>query len=110
MSIMQDFEQARKIIGAEKYNSIEKYLNEVSPKEKIEKYEKELNEYGNSELFNISYINSKMEELQRKHGVIFLNDVIYNPEEWKKFEKWYNKNYMEKSISNNNKKRSKEAR
>lgn len=29
MSIMQDFEESRKMIGAEKYDAIEKYLNEV---------------------------------------------------------------------------------
>ena len=41
MSIMQDFEESRKMIGAEKYDAIEKYLNEVCPKSNYDKYNKE---------------------------------------------------------------------
>ena len=43
MSIMQDFEEARKMIGTEKYDAIEKYLDEVCPKSNYDKYKKELN-------------------------------------------------------------------
>ena len=38
MSIMQDFEEARKIIGPEKYDAIEKYLDEVCPRSNYDKY------------------------------------------------------------------------
>ena len=51
MSILQDFEEAKKLIGEEKWNALPQYL-EVSN--------------------------------------LFLDDVIYNQEEWAKFEKWYN--------------------
>ena len=51
MSILQDFEEARKIIGEEKWNAIPTYL-EVSN--------------------------------------LFLDDVVYNQENWAKFEEWFN--------------------
>lgn len=86
MSIMQDFEEARKIIGPEKYDAIEKYLEEVCPKSNYEKYNKELNsmlDYSTDE-----WLKQK-KELEEKYGIIFLSDVIYKPEEWEKFEDWY---------------------
>ena len=86
MSIMQDYEKAKQFIGEEKYNAIEKYLNEICPKENYDKYEKELN--------NLIDIPSdewlkKKEELENKYGIIFLSDVLYKPDEWRKFEIWY---------------------
>lgn len=89
MSIMQDFEEARKIIGAEKYDAIEKYLDEVCPKSNYDKYKKELNsmlDYSTDEWLK------KKSELEEKYGIIFLSDVLYKPEEWEKFEKWYKSN------------------
>ena len=87
MSIMQDFEEARKIIGPEKYDAIEKYLDEVCPKSNYDKYNKELNsmlDYSTDE-----WLKQK-KELEEKYGIIFLSDVIYKPEEWEKYEAWYN--------------------
>lgn len=89
MSIMQDFEEARKIIGPEKYDAIEKYLDEVCPKSNYDKYNKELNsmlDYSTDE-----WLKQK-KELEEKYGIIFLSDVLYKPEEWEKFEKWYENN------------------
>lgn len=86
MSIMQDFEEARKIIGPEKYDAIEKYLDEVCPKSNYDKYNKELNsmiDYSTDD-----WLKGK-KELEEKYGIIFLSDVIYKPEEWEKFEAWY---------------------
>ena len=86
MSIMQDFEEARKMIGTEKYDAIEKYLDEVCPKSNYDKYKKELNsmlDYSTDEWLK------KKSELEEKYGIIFLSDVLYKPEEWEKFEKWY---------------------
>ena len=73
MSIMQDFEEARKIIGPEKYDAIEKYLDEVCPKSNYDKYNKELNsmlDYSTDE-----WLKQK-KELEEKYGIIFLSDVI----------------------------------
>ena len=86
MSIMQDFEEARKMIGPEKYDAIEQYLNEVCPRSNYDKYNKELNtmlDYSTDEWLK------KKAELEEKYGIIFLSDVLYKPEEWEKFEKWY---------------------
>ena len=36
-------------------------------------------------------------DLEKKYGIIFLSDVLYKPEEWKKFDTWYenkNKTYI----------------
>ena len=89
MSIMQDFEEARKMIGPEKYYAIEQYLDEVCPRSNYDKYNKELNtmlDYSTDEWLK------KKAELEEKFGIIFLSDVLYKPEEWEKFEKWYENN------------------
>lgn len=86
MSIMQDFEKARKMIGPEKYDAIEKYLNEVCPKSNYDKYNKELNSLID---IPIDEWLKKKEELEVKYGIIFLNDILYKQEEWEKFEFWY---------------------
>ena len=68
MSIMQDFEEARKIIGPEKYDAIEKYLDEVCPKSNYDKYNKELNsmlDYSTDEwLKQKKELEEKIEKLQ----------------------------------------------
>lgn len=87
MSIMQDFEESRKMIGAEKYDAIEKYLNEVCPKSNYDKYNKELNSL--IDIPSDEWLKKK-EELEKKYGIIFLNDILYKPGEWDKFETWYN--------------------
>lgn len=89
MSIMQDYEEARKMIGAEKYDAIDKYLEEVCPQSNYNKYNKELNS-----LIDIppdEWLRKK-KELEEKYGIIFLSDVLYKPEEWDKFESWYKEN------------------
>ena len=42
MSIFQDFENAKKEIGLKKYNAIETYLNNITNKENLEAYFKQL--------------------------------------------------------------------
>lgn len=95
MSIMQDFEKARKTIGAKKYDAIEEYIEEVCPKSSYEKYNKELNILITD--VPIEEWLRKKKELEKKYGIIFLSDVLYKPEEWKKFDTWYenkNKTYI----------------
>ena len=43
MSILQDYEEARLDIGAEKYDAISIYLEKVCPQENVDKYYKGLN-------------------------------------------------------------------
>ena len=86
MSIMQDYEESKKIIGEEKYNAIEKYLEEICPKSNYDKYNKELNNLVD---FTTNEWLKKKAELEQKYKIIFLSDVLYKKEEWEKFEKWY---------------------
>lgn len=93
MSIMQDYEEARKKIGEKKYDAIDKYLNEVCPQSNYDKYNKELNS-----LIDIppdEWLRKK-KELEEKYGIVFLSDILYKPEEWDKFEAWYEENVKEK--------------
>ena len=86
MSIMQEYEQIRKEIGQDKYDAIDKYLEEICPKENYDKYQKELNK-----IFSLppeKWLKQK-QELETKYGIVFLSDVLYKSEEWSKFEKWY---------------------
>lgn len=89
MSLLQEYEQIRKQIGYEKYDMIERYLNEVSPKESYDKYDEELR--LNKDLpFDVWMRKEK--ELRKKYGVILLDDILYKKEEWEKYEIWYNEN------------------
>jgi len=100
MSIMQEYEQIRKEIGAKKYDSIEEYLDEVCPQSNYDKYNKELNS-----LIDIPTEEwlKKKSELEKKYGIVFLSDILYKSEEWEKFETWYEnrKTYIIKVWENN---------
>lgn len=101
MSIMQDYEQVRKNIGKEMYDAIEKYLDEICPKSVFNKYEKELNKLDNSDPEEWA---KQKKKLKVKYGIVFLSDVLHNPEEWNKFENWYerkSKTYIIEMWENN---------
>lgn len=107
MSIMQEYEQIKREIGEEKYNAIDDYLNEKCPKEIYDKYDKEVNSLIN--LPTEEWLKQK-KELELKYGIIFLSDVLYKPEEWDKFEKWYQDKQKENTQENKKKSKDKEAR
>lgn len=86
MSIMQEYEQIRKEIGAKKYDAIEEYLNEICPNCNYDKYNKKLNSLID---FPTEEWLKKKAELEKEYGIVFLSDVLYKPEEWEKFENWY---------------------
>ena len=73
MSILQEYEETRAILGKDMYDAISKYLDKVSPPQKYDDYMKELDRY--KELKGQQYID-KLEELKKKHGVILLSDVL----------------------------------
>ncbi len=99
MSILQDFEEARKMIGHKKYNAIDIYLNEICPPDKMKSYEQELKKIEDLE---IKEWTKQKKELEQKYGILFLDDVLYK-EEWNKFEEWY-KNYISKEVMVNKQK------
>lgn len=94
MSILQEYEEIRSDIGYEKYDTIQKYLDIVSPMERYDKYNEELQKYNN--LSGNDYID-KAEELRKKHNVILLHDVLNDVEEWKKYERWFNEEYKKRN-------------
>lgn len=94
MSILQEYEETRAILGKDMYDAISKYLDKVSPPQKYDDYMKELDKY--KELKGQQYID-KLEELKKKHGVILLSDVLNKYEEWEKYEKWYYEDYKKLS-------------
>ena len=84
MSIMQDYEELRNIIGHKKYDAIEEYVETFG---NIKEYDE-----GVKKLRDIKDINKWEDEMQKLHKKckpIFIEDVAMNKEEWEKFEKWY---------------------
>lgn len=88
MSLLQDYEMAKRKIGEKKYNAIDVYLQEICPKENWNQYKQELKKIDNLEI-NEWEIEKK--KLQQKYGIVFLDDILYNEYGWGKFEKWYEK-------------------
>lgn len=88
MSLLQDYEMAKRKIGENKYNAIDVYLQEICPKENWNQYKQELKKIDNLEI-NEWEIEKK--KLQQKYGIVFLDDILYNEDGWGKFEKWYEK-------------------
>ncbi len=95
MSILQEYETIKKEIGYRKFNMIEDYINEVCPQEKMKEYEEELTKIHKLNFYN--WLDYK-KKLEKKYGVIFLNDVLYKKQEWEKFEKWYQEKEKDKEI------------
>lgn len=103
MSIMQDYEKLRNIIGHKKYDAIEEYVETFG---NIKEYDE-----GVKKLRDIKDINKWEDEMQKLHKKckpIFIEDVAMNKEEWEKFEKWYADKLQKKKELK--KQRNKEAR
>lgn len=102
MSILEEFEEVSRFIGKDKYNAIEKYLDTVYHKtENSDYYEavKSLYKTLPSPIPVVPYyVKNKVEEIKKKYGVVLLDDVLYNSEEWDKFNKWYNENYLHRKV------------
>ncbi len=94
MSILQEYEQIKKLIGNEKYDAIEIYLNIINSTENVDKMFEEFNKLS----FESDGWVEKQKELKNKHNVILLSDVIYNEEEWKKFNNWYNVEFTHNNV------------
>lgn len=95
MSLFQEFDEIRNNIGHEKYDLIETYLNNISPQKNVDKYFKELNKVW--ELPPTKW-NDKANQLKQKYNVILLDDILHKPEEWAKYENWYNENHLHRNI------------
>lgn len=90
MSILSEYEKLKYDIGEKKYDAIEKYLNIICPEESLKLYY--------SELAKVSYDpfeewNKKRIEIKEKYNIVFLEDILYKPNEWAKFDIWYNEQF-----------------
>ena len=84
MSIMQDYEELRNIIGHKKYDAIEEYVETFGNIKKYDEGVKKLRE-----IKDITKWEDEMQKLHKKCKPIFIEDVAMNREEWEKVEKWY---------------------
>lgn len=94
MSILQEYEEIRSDIGYEEFDTIQKYLDIVSPMEQYDKYNDEIREFSN--LSGEEYIK-KIEETKKKYGVILLSDVLDKQDEWEKYFRWFSEEYKKRN-------------
>lgn len=95
MSILQEYEEIREEMGHEKYDAIDKYLDEICPQSKYEEYDKESREL--LKLSGEQWID-KDKELKEKYGIVLLSDVLYKQEEWEKYDRWFNEKYKHRKV------------
>lgn len=84
MSILQEYEEVRKEIGNKKFHAISDYIDKFGKTEEFNK--------GVMKIKNIQGDLKWLDEynkLREKYKPLFIDDVIYNKEEWDKFDKWY---------------------
>lgn len=106
MSITQDYEKLRTILGNRKYEALDEYIKTYG---KVSEWHKGIKDIRHIE--NVKEWEDKMLELHKKCKPIFIEDVVMNEAEWDKFEKWYESNKDRfKQEKSKNKNRSKEAR
>lgn len=82
-------------MGHEKYDTIEKYLDIVCPQSKYEEYDRE-----SKKLLMLSgdeWLN-KDKDLKEKYGIVLLSDVLYKPEVWGKYDKWFNEEFKQRKV------------
>lgn len=103
MSIMQDYEELRNIIGHKKYDAIEEYVETFGNIKEYDEGVKKLRE-----IKDITKWEDEMQKLHKKCKPIFIEDVAMNREEWEKFEKWYAEKLQKKKEMK--KQRNKEVR
>lgn len=95
MSILQDYEKAREIIGAEKYDAISKYLEKICPQENVDNYYKGLNLVMQKPPENWQ---KEVIKLRNEFNITLLSDILHQQEEWEKFDKWFNEEYKQRNI------------
>ena len=103
MSIMQDYEELRNIIGHKKYDAINEYIETFGNIKEYDEGVKRLRE-----IKDINKWEDEMQKLHKKCKPIFIEDVAMNREEWEKFEKWYAEKLQKKKELK--KQKNKEAR
>ena len=83
MSILQDLEMIRKDISQEERDAMDLYC------------------VINNEPYTVGYIEETIgirEGAECTSKMLFLNDILYNMEEYTKFNKWYNENRASRGV------------
>lgn len=93
MSILQDYEYARNTIGHKKYDAIDEYLRKICKEDDLNNYFEKV-----SKLTGSSFKSEIVKQLKKQYNVTLLDDVLYNYEEWIKYNNWYNENYLHKKV------------
>ena len=86
MSILQDYEKLRQEMGDKKFNAIDKYIQEFG---KVTEWKEKGREIKKIE--DVTEWEKQYSALHKKCKPIFIEDVVMNEKEWKRFEKWYEK-------------------
>lgn len=84
MSITEDYEEYRKQIGSKKYEAIDEYIQLFGKPKEWEKGIKEIRKIEDTQEWE-----RQNTELHKRCKPVFIEDVVLNPEEWEKFEYWY---------------------
>lgn len=95
MSILTEYDDIRKAIGDKKFDAIDIYLKTLYSKEDMDNYVKELK---NIRKLPIEKMIEEKKKLENKYNIIFLSDVLFNHDCWKKFDKWYNEQYLKRKV------------
>lgn len=98
MSIFQDLEKIRDNIGHEKYDAIDNYLKTVCSQNSVDNFLQEMDTIWD---LSPDKWNCAVEQLKAKHKIILLDDVLYIPSEWAKYNKWYNEQYLHRKVEIN---------
>ena len=86
MSILQDYENLRQEIGDEKFDAIDKYIQEYG---KVTEWKEKGREIKKIE--DVTEWEKQYSALHKKCKPIFIEDVVMNEKEWNRFERWYEK-------------------
>lgn len=92
MSIFQEYEEIRNLIGHEMYDTIGKYLDIITKTEDYEKFSKELSKIPGEQIYK------KIPELKKQYNITLLSDVLYKESEWDKYFLWFNENYKHRKV------------
>lgn len=84
MSMTEDYEKLKNELGSKKYKSLNDYIKTFGKSSEWHQGLKNIRTIENDQEYEKKY-----SELHQKCKPIFIEDVWLNPEEWDKFEKWY---------------------
>ncbi len=95
MSVLDEYEIVPSIMDKDEYAMIDRYISKSCSKGNYEKYEKELQ---NIRKFPFEQWLKAKQKLEKEYNIIFFYDVIYNQEEYAKYNAWFNNVYNKRKV------------